>query len=93
MPRVLRVAPGQAIVYERVSMIMEAMKPSVRAETSKQSAHIYIFNIQQLSHTLFNTCRTFPSSDLRPDPNKTCIPPRGLWEAHEDVFYPRPGGH
>jgi len=34
-PRVLRVAPGQAIVfavYERVSTIMEAMKPSVRAE-------------------------------------------------------------
>jgi hypothetical protein len=49
MPRVLRVAPGQAIVYERVSMIMEAMKLSVRAETStpsKRSAHIYIFNIQ-----------------------------------------------
>ena len=34
-PRVLRVAPGQAIVfavYERVSTIMEEMKPSVRAE-------------------------------------------------------------
>lgn len=34
-PRVLRVAPGQAIVfavYERVSTIIEGMKPSVRAE-------------------------------------------------------------
>ncbi|KAK2467723.1 hypothetical protein APHAL10511_000018 [Amanita phalloides] len=34
-PRVLRVAPGQAIVfavYERVSTVMEAMKPSIRAE-------------------------------------------------------------
>jgi solute carrier family 25 citrate transporter 1 len=34
-PRVLRVAPGQAIVfavYERVSGIMERMTPSVREE-------------------------------------------------------------
>ena len=34
-PRVLRVAPGQAIVfavYERVSNIMEAVAPAVREE-------------------------------------------------------------